>query len=88
MTLGVEVAVPEDAIGALNHGHTGTIQDSGQIPFIQRNPPLSVAVRGVCCEPVSGAGAAISLLNREKTGNFREFGRYAGIFSRISSSNQ
>ena len=24
----------------------------------------------VCCEPVSGAGAAISLLNREKTGNF------------------
>ena len=30
----------------------------------------------------------ISLLNRENTGNFREFGRYGGIFGRINSSNQ
>ena len=29
-----------------------------------------VAVQAVCGELVSGAGAAISLLNREKTGNF------------------
>ncbi len=31
---------------------------------------LRVVVRAVWCEPVSGAGTAISLLNREKTGNF------------------
>ena len=30
-----------------------------------------LAVQAVCSELVSGAGAAISLLNREKTGNFR-----------------
>jgi len=60
MTLGVEVAVPEDAIGALNHGHSGTIQDSGQILFIQQNPPLSVAVQAVSSEPVS----AFSLKSR------------------------
>ena len=34
------------------------------------NNDLSVAVQAVCSEPVSGAGAVISLLNREKTGNF------------------
>ncbi len=32
-----------------------------------------LAVQGVSSEPVSGAGAAISLLNREKTGNFRKY---------------
>ncbi len=31
-----------------------------------------VAVQAVCGELVSGAGAAIFLLNREKTGNFRK----------------
>ena len=32
-----------------------------------------LAVRAVWCEPVSAAGAAISLLNREKTGNFCKY---------------
>jgi hypothetical protein len=42
----------------------------------------------VYSELVSDAGAAISLLNREKTGNFSRIGRYGGIFGRINSSNQ
>ncbi len=47
-----------------------------------------VAVQGVSSEPVSGGWAPNSLLNREKTGNFSEFGQYGGIFGRINSSNQ
>ncbi len=43
------------------------------------NNGLSLAVQAVCCEPVSGAEAAISLLNREKTGNFRELARESPI---------
>ncbi len=35
------------------------------------NNDLWLAVQGVSSEPVSGAEEAISLLNREKTGNFR-----------------
>ncbi len=48
----------------------------------------TLAVQAVWSELVSGAGAAISLLNREKTGNFYEFGRFGGNFSGINSSNQ
>jgi hypothetical protein len=35
----------------------------------------NVAVQGVSSEPVSGAGAAISLLNREKQGIFAKIAR-------------
>ncbi len=55
---------------------------------MRRRPADAVVVQAVCGELVSGAGAAISLLNREKTGNFSVFGQYNGIFGRINSSNQ
>ncbi len=38
-----------------------------------------MAVQAVWSEPVSGAEATISLLNREKTGNFHEFARESPI---------
>ncbi len=47
-----------------------------------------MVVRAVWSEPVSVGWAPNSLFNREKTGNFREFGQYGGIFGRINSSNQ
>ncbi len=49
---------------------------------------VELAVRAVWSEPVSGGWASNSLLNREKTGNFSESGRYGGISVRINSSNQ
>ena len=52
------------------------------------NKDLWLAVQGVSSEPVSGGWAPNSLLNREKTGNFSESGRYGGIFGRINSLNQ
>jgi hypothetical protein len=41
-----------------------------------------------CRESRANPSPPISLFNREITGNFRESGRYGGIFGRIDSSNQ
>ena len=47
-----------------------------------------MVVQAVWSEPVSRSEEAISLLNREKTGNFGDSRRYDGIVGRINSSNQ
>ncbi len=46
------------------------------------------AISRTCWQSGANPSPPISLLNREKTGNFREFGRYGGILGRINSSNQ
>ena len=52
-----------------NATQNATQKGQGAGPILA-NPLFYLVVRAVWCEPVSGAGAAISLLNREKTGNF------------------
>ena len=47
-----------------------------------------VAVQGGRSEPVSGGRVPNSLLNREKTGNFCDFGQFDGILGENHSSNQ
>ncbi len=41
-----------------------------------------------CRESRANPSPPISLLNREKTGKFHEFGRFGGNISGINSSNQ
>ncbi len=41
-----------------------------------------------CRESRANPSPPNSLLNREKTGNYSEFGQYGGIFGRINSSDQ
>ncbi len=41
-----------------------------------------------CSQSRANPSPPISLLNREKTGNFGDSRRYDGIFGRINSSNQ
>ncbi len=68
-----QVATTERRIGRKPRKFRGKFES---MPYPKKpfyNNYLWLAVQAVCCKPVSGAWAPNSLLNREKTGNFRKF---------------